>query len=118
MEKPDFGQEAVALARSLVTESLMLMELAAADETRRFELVVGWELSTLDQLEGLWHEAKARGHRADVADAALEMAAEKKRAVEAYARSHGAGTRWWRVDEKALADKHGRADYLSPFCTG
>jgi len=62
VEAPDFGQQATVLARPLITESLMLMELAAADETRRVELVVGWELATLDDLEGLWREGQARGH--------------------------------------------------------
>jgi hypothetical protein len=110
VEDPDFGQEAAVLARSLITESLMLMEIAAAEETERVELVVGWELATLDDLEGLWREGQARGH--DVS-AALEATASGKRQVEAYARARGAGTRRWRVDEKALADKHGREDYLS-----
>jgi len=110
LEEPDFGQEAALLARPLVTESLMLMELAAADEIQRVELVIGWELLTLDQLEGLWREAEARGH--DVTEQ-LEATASRKRAAEAYARKRGAGTSRWRVDEKALADKHGREDYLS-----
>jgi hypothetical protein len=58
VEDPDYGQEAVILARPLITESLMLMELAAADETQRVELVVGWDLASLDDLEGLWREAE------------------------------------------------------------
>jgi hypothetical protein len=37
-----YGHEALALCRSLVTESLMLMELAAADEKRRADLLKGW----------------------------------------------------------------------------
>ena len=109
-EELDFGQEAAVLTRSLATESLMLMELAAADETRRVELVVGWELVTLDDMEGLWHEYQARGQ--DSA-AVLDATAARKRQVEACARERGAGTRRWRVDEKALAGRHGRDDYLS-----
>jgi hypothetical protein len=38
---------------------------------------------------------------------------QRKHEVEAYARERGAGTSRWRVDEKALADRHGRDDYLS-----
>ncbi|HEX7255330.1 MAG TPA: hypothetical protein VF236_05325 [Gaiellaceae bacterium] len=110
LEDPDFGQEATILARPLITESLMLMELAAADETRRVELVVGWELLTLDDLEGLWREAQARGQ--DMDDQ-LKSTALAKGWWEEYARRRGAGTSRWRVDEKALADKHGREDYLS-----
>lgn len=98
------------LARSVHTESLMLMELAGADETRRVELVVGWELATLDDLEGLWREAQARRHEVT---SQLEASALRRRQVEAYARERGAGTRRWRVDEKALADEHGRDDCLS-----
>ena len=110
VEEFDFGQEAGALARSMITESLMLQELAAADETQRVELVVGWELLTLDDLEGLWREAEARGQ--DV-NAQLEASAGAKAWWEAYARERGAGTRRWRVNEKQLADRHGREDYLS-----
>jgi hypothetical protein len=110
VREPDFGQEATALARPLITESLMLMELAAADEARRVELVIGWELATLDDLEGLWREGQARG---EDSSPALDATASRKRAAEAYARERGAGTRRWRVDERALADKHGREDYFS-----
>lgn len=108
-EQPDFGQEATALARSLISESLMLMELADADERRRVTLIVGWELASVYDLEGLLREAVARGH--DVSFM-LEPIPESKRRLEAYAREHGAGARKWRVDEKALADKFGREDYL------
>jgi hypothetical protein len=110
VKEPDFGQEAAVLARSMITESLMLMELAAADGTRRVELVVGWELAGLDDMEGLLREGQARGQDSG---AALEATALQKRQVETHARERGAGTRRWRVDEKALADKHGREDYLN-----
>lgn len=110
VSEPDFGQEAAVLTRSLITESLMLMELAAADGTQRIELVAGWELAGLDDMEGLLREGQARGQDSG---AALEATALRKREVETYARERGAGTGRWRVDEKALADKHGREDYLS-----
>jgi hypothetical protein len=61
VEEFDFGQEATALGRSLITESLMLMELAAADETRRVELVVGWELATSTTWRGFGARGKLEG---------------------------------------------------------
>jgi hypothetical protein len=113
VKAPDFGQEALILVRPLLTESLMLMELAEADETRRVELVVGWELASLDDLEGLMREAQTRGHRDDDTRLILDDIASQRRVVETYARELGARTRKWKVNEKTLAEKHGRDDYLS-----
>ena len=59
----------------------MLMELAAADETRRVELVVGWELASLDDLEGFWREAQARGRQDDDTRLALDETASQQLAV-------------------------------------
>jgi hypothetical protein len=104
-----FGQEALILTRPLFTEALMMMELAAADEARRAELVVGWEMATLADLEGIWREAQARG---DDLMPQLEACAKRRSQLEHYARRRGVGTREWRVDEKALAAKHGCDGYL------
>ena len=41
------------LGRPLFTDSLMLTELAAAAETRRVQLVVGWWMKGLAELEGI-----------------------------------------------------------------
>lgn len=104
-----FGQEAVALGRSVFTESLMLMELAEADELRRIELVVGWSLASVDDLTGVLREAEARGD--DVTEE-LEAMKTLRASLEGYARRNNARTRRWRPDEKALALKHDVGGYL------
>jgi hypothetical protein len=102
----DFAHEAVMLGRSLFTESLMLAELAAANETRRAELVVGWWMASLADLEGIVREGEARG---DDAPDELAGIAERRTKIERYAADRGVGTRHWKPDEKALAAAHGRA---------
>lgn len=113
-DEPDFGQEAAVLARSVFTESLMLMELAAVDGAKRAALVIGWVLAGIDSFEGILREAAADGH--DTSEE-LAMITNQRRIVEAYARKLGVRTRKWKVDEKALAEKHGRDDYLSFLMT-
>lgn len=107
-----FGHEALILTRPLFTESLMLLEVAAADEPRRVELVVGWLLGSLADLEGLMREAQARG---DDTSGQLTGIAKQRADIDAYARRHSAGTRHWRVDVKALADKHRGGDGYLDF---
>jgi Family of unknown function (DUF5677) len=103
-----FGQEAVSLGRSLFTESLMLAELAEADEPRRVELVIGWSIATIDDLEGVLREALADGD--DFAEQ-LEGLTSIRAELEGYARRHDVGTQRWRPNEKALAQKHDRDGY-------
>jgi hypothetical protein len=104
-----FGQEAVGLARSIFTESLMLMELADSDERRQVELVVGWSLATVDDLDGLFVEAEKAGDDVDKPRAGF---AALRAELEQFARGHGARTRRWRPNEKALARTHGRDGYF------
>lgn len=105
-----FGQEALILTRPMFTESLMLLEVASADQTRRVDLVVGYALATLADFEGILLEARTRGD--DVTDE-LAAVAKRRTSLEGYARRHDARTRRWRIDEKALADKHvGGEGYL------
>jgi hypothetical protein len=86
----------------MFTESLMLLELASVDEKRRTELIVGWTLASLADLEGIMLEAQARGN-----DRSRPLTAIRTRraSIEGYARHRQARTRRWRVDEK-LADRH------------
>jgi hypothetical protein len=105
-----FAHEAVMLGRPLFTESLMLAELADANETRRVELVVGWWMRGLADVEGIVREGQARG---DDATDDLAAIATRRAELEEYARRRDARTRQWRVDEKKLAETHGRAaEYL------
>lgn len=108
-----FGQEALALSRSVFTESLMLMELARSDEVRRVELVIGWFLATWDNVEGMMEEARAQGQ--DGVDEQIAAIESRKTAAAAYAARHGATVRRWRVDEKALALAHERRDEYLAF---
>jgi hypothetical protein len=105
-----FVHEAVMLGRPLFTDSLMLAEYAAANETRRVELVMGWSIASLGAVEGLFRDAR-RLRGKDVA-AALTGLAERRKAHEDYARRHGARLKAWWPDAhaKELALKHGRED--------
>jgi hypothetical protein len=107
-----FAHEALILTRPLFTESLMLQELASVGEARRVELVTGWRLASLASLEGVLLEARSRG---DDVTQELGVVATQRTALEAYARRHNAGTRQWRVDEKALANKHRGGDGYLDF---
>jgi hypothetical protein len=105
-----FGQEALVLTRPMFTESLMLLEVASADETRQVELAIGYQLATVTSLEGVFREAQVRGN-----DTSEEMAAVAKLRdfLERYARERNARTRQWKPNEKQLADKHvGGEGYL------
>jgi hypothetical protein len=104
-----FGQEAVALGRSIYTEALMLMELAQAAEPRRVELVIGWSLASVDDLTGILREGEAHGQ--EVAEE-LAVMESLRASLEEYARRHKVRTRPWRPDEKALARKHAVDGYL------
>jgi hypothetical protein len=108
----NFVHEAVILGRPLFTDSLALAELASIDEKRRGDLVIGWELGSLDALEGILRDDESRG--VDQSDG-LAKVAERRSEVEAYARREGFRTRRWQPDDhaKALADKHGRGDEYS-----
>ncbi len=104
-----FAPEAMPLDRPLFINSLGLEELAAADETRRGSLMVGWVLAGLQDLENYFRDRQSRGH--DVS-AETEQLAERRREVLAYASRNGFGTRQWQPDDdpKRLADTHGRGE--------
>jgi hypothetical protein len=106
------GREAVALTRPLFTESLMLLEWASADDTRRVELTVGYALASLADFEGIMLEGQSRG---DDTSLELEAVARRREQILDYARRHDAGTRRWNVDEKTLADKHRDGDGYLDF---
>jgi hypothetical protein len=105
----NFVHEAIMLGRPLFTDSLALAEFAAVDAKRRAELVVGWALGSLTDLEAIFRHA-----RSPEEDASDELAAVRRRRADlhAYARDNGLGTKQWRPDEhaKTLAEKHGRGD--------
>lgn len=107
-----FGHEALILTRPLFTESLMLMELAAAGDRDRISLVTGWSLASVDDLEGVMREAQSRGEDCSDQLAALPTL---RASLEAYARRNGARVRRWRPDEKKLADKHRDGDGYLDF---
>jgi hypothetical protein len=110
-----YGHEALILTRPLFTESLMLMELASVDETRRIGLVVGWMLESVRDFEGIMREAQSRG---DDTSEQLAAMSGMRATIEAYARTHNAATRGWRINEKTLADKHRGGDGYLDFRVG
>lgn len=104
------AHEAVMLGRPLFTESLTLAELAASDDTRRVEVVVGWALHNLADIDGMYREAASRGD--DVSEE-LSAITDRRAQLEEYARRHGARPRHWSPNEKNLAGAHGRqAEYM------
>jgi hypothetical protein len=102
-----FTHEAVTLGRPLFVNSLVLEELAAADEKRRGSLMVGWVLAGIQDLENYFRDRGSRGY--DVSQE-MEQAAERRREVFGYASERGFGTRQWQPDPKGLADAHGHGD--------
>jgi hypothetical protein len=57
----DLVHEAVVLIRPLMTDAMFLTDLAAGDERYRAEALVGWELQTMVDWEGMIKEGVARG---------------------------------------------------------
>jgi hypothetical protein len=117
----DFVHEAAVLTRPLIADSLFLDLLAASDERRRAELLIGWELGTLSDWEGLEREAIARG-KSD--GSALGVFAERRRWLQRYAEATGlfaAGELPRNVkpdgDIKRMADDLGRGDEYLDFRT-
>jgi hypothetical protein len=110
----DFVHEAVLLGRPMLTDSLVLAELAGVDEKGRAELVVRWSMASLADSEGIYLEARARG---DNVDAELAALAEQRSQLESHARSRGVKTKRWKpdADVKRLAEKHGRRDEYGAF---
>jgi hypothetical protein len=107
-----FGQEALILTRPMFTEAMMLLEVGSEDETRRVEITIGYALATLADLEGMWREGQARG---EDTSKALTAVAERREALEQYARERNTRTRHWRPNEKELADKHVDGDGYLDF---
>lgn len=110
----NFTHEAAMLLRALFTDSLFLTELGNGDERRRAELLIGWELATIADWEGMAREAVARG----LSDGAeLEDHAHRRLQIQEYVRRtglfrEGEMPRNVRPDAnvKQLADAHGRGD--------
>src|SRR5262245_3311648 len=84
----DFVHEAVLLGRPLFNDSLTLAELARVEYSRRAELVIGWKMASLADLEGVALHQQSRG---DDATEELQWIAEQRAQVEEYARRLGVG---------------------------
>ncbi|HMJ02283.1 MAG TPA: hypothetical protein VK506_05040 [Conexibacter sp.] len=91
----------------------MLAELASVDEDRRMELVVGWTMDGIADMRGVVLEAQSRG--GGDASEELEGLGARRASVERFAAEKGVGTRRWKLDEKKLADEHGRGDEYIAF---
>ena len=57
----NYVHEAAILTRPLMTDSMFLTDIAAGDERYRAEALVGWELATIADWEGIIKEGVARG---------------------------------------------------------
>jgi hypothetical protein len=99
----DFAHEAVIRTRPLITDSLVLSELAALDEDRRVQRVIGWELHSLSSLR---RTLDATGEHSAV----VAWIDERETQITEYARKLNVGTRHWKPDRQAkeLARRHDR----------
>jgi hypothetical protein len=105
----DFSHEAAALAGPLFVDSLVLAELAAADERRRARLVIGLELQGVRDVEGIILAGNDTPE--DAANVAARLASRRAELIEA-AGQLGVDAREWspRDDVEELAKRHGRAE--------
>jgi hypothetical protein len=114
-----FVHEAWMLNRPLVTDSLALAELASSDETRRAELLVGWERKSLANMRGIMLEAEAQD---GIGEPGIVKWLDKRSAeVDEYARERDIRGRSWQPDDhvKELATKHDRlTEYLDVRVSG
>jgi hypothetical protein len=61
LTREGLGEAALILTRPMFTESLMRMEIAAADEPTRLVQLARWSLSSLNDLAGVMYEGQSRG---------------------------------------------------------
>jgi hypothetical protein len=109
----DLVHESVILARPLFTDSLVLAELASANETRRADLVVRLILNGINDFENITQEAAANGD--DVTDE-REWIERQRQEVRAFVAREGLRVpKSWPPAEKTLAFRHGRRDELLDF---
>lgn len=115
------GEEALILTRPMFTESLMLMNIAAADEPTRLGRLARWSLASLDDFAGVMREGEARGR--DESESLANIAKRRATIVE-YARKFKAALpKRWPPNEKQLADRHDAARntwtsaYIITSCT-
>ena len=105
----DFSHEAAVLAGPLFVDSLVLAELAAADEPRRAHLVVGLELQGVRDAEGLLFAGTDTPDEA--AAVAERLAGRRAELIEAAGRLGAEAREWCPRDElEELAKRHGRGD--------
>lgn len=105
----DFSHEAAVLAGPLFVDSLVLAELAAADEPRRAQLVVGLELQGVRDVEGII--LAGNNTPEDAANVAARLAGRRAEVIEA-AGQLGVDAREWcpRDEVEELAKRHGRGE--------
>ena len=105
----DLSHEAAVLAGPLFVDSLVLAELAAADEPRRAQLVVGLELQGVRDVEEIVLAGNDTPEAA--ADAAARLAGRRAELIEA-AGQLGVDAREWRPPDEIeeLAKRHGRGE--------
>jgi len=105
-----FAEEAAALARPLMEESLRLMELASAADDRA-ALALGWlnetQIRRLELIQEARESGKATKEEEDEAKANVE---KKQREIADYQRRLGIPRQRKFPSWKDLADRHGRRD--------
>jgi hypothetical protein len=109
----NFSHEAAALAGPLFVDSLVLSELAAADEPMRTQLLIGLELRGVADIERL---VLAQGSMPEAAAAVTARLAGRRADLTDAARRLGVTAReWFPSDEvEELAKRHARdEDYFA-----
>jgi hypothetical protein len=112
--KHGFAHEALSLGRALYTESLVLEELAAADPLTRLKRILGWQLDAINDLLGVFLEAKSAGDTSEE----IAQARQAQNTLRRQARENGiTRLRPWKPDEKKLAQTHRAGDGYLDFRT-
>jgi hypothetical protein len=105
----DYSHEAAVLAGPLFIDSLIMAELAAADEPRRVQLVVGLEMQSLRDAEPI--VLAGADTPEEEADVASRLAGRRAEVAEAAGRLGVDAEEWCpRNEVEELATRHGRGD--------
>jgi hypothetical protein len=116
-----YAHEAAVLTRPLMTDSMFLTDIAAGDERYRAEALVGWELSTIADWEGIIKEGLARGQgdgsELAVFDRRRQWLGKYREGTGLFKAGEMPRHRKPDGDVKRIADAHGRGDEYLDYRT-
>ena len=112
--REELGEEALILTRPMFTESLMLMDIAAAEEPTRISQLARWSITSLNHLAGVMREGESRGR--DETESLANIDARRAQIIDYASKAGVRLPRNWPPHEKQLADRHGRGEEYLDFC--